>query len=137
MTKIIKLCIALVVIGGLSYLAYFVPLGKKTFFEHMIGISETDEAKDLEKELGNKVKETATEVKEQVKDSASSLSKAAGKIVSNIGEEKGDETAQKETVHSKEAKQSLADLVDVKNEPSEEDRQALNQLVKQKNAKSE
>jgi hypothetical protein len=62
MFKLFKLVIVLMVVGGLAYVTFFVPLGEATLYQHLVGISRTDEAR----ELGNAIEQKAEGVKEEV-----------------------------------------------------------------------
>lgn len=54
MFKLIKFLVVMALLAALALFAFLVPLGKMTLWEHLVGISETDEAKDLGSELENK-----------------------------------------------------------------------------------
>jgi hypothetical protein len=134
MKTLIKLLVALVVVAGIAYFTFFIPLGSKTLYRHLVGISKTDEAKALEVELEKKVKTTAKNVSKELKTRASELAEVKDKIVSGIDESDEQEPAAKDMEHSKEDRKALKDLVEEKDQPSERDRQALNRLVKKKNS---
>ena len=134
MKTLIKLLVALVVVAGVAYFAFFVPLGHKTLWGHMVGISKTQEAKTLEKELEKKVKKTAKGVTAELKSKAGDLAEVKDKIAAELDEAKKDDEDSDDEKHSEPDKQALKELVQNKTEPSESDRQALNKLVKQKNS---
>lgn len=54
MPGFIKTLVVLAVLAALAYFVFFVPLGDKTFFRHVVGISKTDEAEELKEELSRK-----------------------------------------------------------------------------------
>jgi hypothetical protein len=62
MFRLLKLLIVLACLAALAYFAFFVPLGDRTLYQHIVGISETDEAQELKDELAKK----AQGVKEDV-----------------------------------------------------------------------
>jgi len=103
MFKLIKLLLVVVGLAGLAYLAFFVPLGDYTLYEHLVGISETDEAQALGDEITKKAEDLKSDVAE--------------KVPAVIGDdEKGP-----------------APSNDPLSEISDEDRAALSELLKQKN----
>jgi len=54
MFRLLKWLIVLACLAGLAYFAFFVPLGERTLYRHIVGISETDEARELKEELSKK-----------------------------------------------------------------------------------
>jgi hypothetical protein len=63
MFGILKWILLLIGLAALAYFAFFVPLGDRTLYRHLVGISETDEAQELKDELSKKaqgVKEDVT-----------------------------------------------------------------------------
>ncbi len=117
MFKLIKFAIAIVVLAGIAYLAFFIPLGDKTFYEHLVGISKTREAKKLGNELEKQVDHTKTEISRTIKKQASKLSKAKIKNSASNAIDK------------------VKNLKDIQlTEHSEKDRSALNDLLKKKAA---
>jgi hypothetical protein len=62
MLGIIKWLIVLACVAALAYFAFFVPLGERTLYRHLVGIAKTDEAQELKDELSKK----AQGVKEDV-----------------------------------------------------------------------
>ena len=103
MFKMIKVILVLIGLGGLAYFAFFVPLGEHTLYEHLVGISETDQAQ----QLGDEIEKKAQDISEDVAESVPAL----------IGED-DDEPAEPGTPLS---------------QISDEDRTALSELLKQKN----
>jgi hypothetical protein len=103
MFKLIKLALLLVGLLGLAYLAFFVPLGEETLYEHLVGISETDEAAKLGDELEKKAKDISDDVVETVPEI--------------IGKDAADDEKK----------------ADPLSQISDEDRAALSELLKQKN----
>jgi DNA polymerase II large subunit len=128
MKTIAKLLVAVAAIAGLSYFSFVVPLGDKTFYEHVVGISETHEARRLEEELEKKVHKTADGVSKEIEHRAGELVEARDRIVKDAKEKvlAGGETGAKDIA-----------VKDVADQPSEADRQALNQLLRKKNAKTD
>ena len=45
--RTIELGWSLIILGCLAYVFFTVPLGKRTMFEHLVRIAETDEAQEL------------------------------------------------------------------------------------------
>ncbi len=133
MTKLIKLAVAAIVIAGIAYFAFVVSLGEKTLFEHLVGIAGTDEAKKLESELETKVKTTAQGVSKEIKQRAKELADVKDKIVSGDSDQSQVRPRQKKTDEG--TLKVLDPPTRDKKGPSEQDRQALNRLVKEKNRK--
>jgi len=103
MFKLVKLLLVLVGLAGLAYLTFFVPLGEYTLYQHLVGISETDEAQAL----GDEITKKADDLKDDV----------AQKVPELIGTgERGPDGSQ-----------------DPLSEISDEDRAALSELLKKKN----
>ncbi len=135
MFKLIKLSIALGVIAALSYFTFKVPLGKKTLYEHLVGITKTDEAQVLGSELGKKVDGATKDITREIKKHASKLtvdemSKGRDK---NGGDSVGGTSTGKAI--SKTDRESLDNLIKTKvhPEPNEQDKKALNRLLHEKN----
>jgi hypothetical protein len=103
MFRLFKWMLVLVCLAGLAYVAFFVPLGKRTLYRHLVGIFATDEAQELKDELSKK----AQGVKDDVTSKLPSLSAPSAPAASE-GEKAGP---------------SLSD-------PSEKDRRALRELIK-------
>lgn len=122
MIKLVKFLIALVIVAALVYFAGFVKLGDMTLWEHLVGISRTDEAKGLKDEIGQK----AREIKEDVASKVPALGEddtdddKKPREGSAKGEGEGEAAADKKDASP------LSDL-------TEEDRQALIDLLKKKN----
>ncbi len=131
MIKLVKVAIAVVLSGLVVYLALTVSLGERTLYEHLLGIAETKEAKNLEKEIGKKVKNTTDGVKKELKKRASELSDVKDKIISETVKSDKDDAADKNSKHK-----ATDEHIHEKNGPSNDDREALNQLVKKKNRKT-
>ena len=68
MLKLIKFLVVMALLAAVALFAFFVPLGKMTLWEHLVGISETNEAKDLGSELENKAKGIKDEVSKRIPD---------------------------------------------------------------------
>jgi hypothetical protein len=63
MFSLLKWILLLLGLAALAYFAFFVPLGDRTLYRHLVGISATDEAQELKDELSKKaqgVKEDVT-----------------------------------------------------------------------------
>lgn len=118
MFKLIKFLIALVVVAGLVYFAYFVKLGEMTLWEHLVGISETEEAQGLKQELGEK----ASEIKEDVAKKVPAFDRDD---TSDEKDPKADAKGSPDKAGGKDAS-PLSELTD-------EDREALIELLKKKN----
>ncbi len=130
MIKVIKITIVVALVGLVVCLAMTVSLGNRTLKEHLVGISETREAKNLEREIGKKVKKTTDGVKKELKQRAFELSDVKDKIISETLKSNKDDAAEKES------KPTISgELAHGNNGPSNDDREALNQLVKKKNRK--
>jgi hypothetical protein len=103
MFKLLKLLLVLVGLAGLAYLTFFVPLGDNTLYQHLVGISETDEAQALGDEISKKAEGLKTDVAEKVPAMVT-------------GDEQKPDTSN-----------------DPLSQISDEDRAALSELLKQKN----
>ena len=68
MFKLIKFLIGMALFAAVALFAFLVPLGEMTLWEHLVGISETDEAKDLGSELENKAIGIKDEVSKHIPD---------------------------------------------------------------------
>jgi hypothetical protein len=149
MINLVKGLVCLVVVAILAYAAYFIPLEKKTLWEHMVGISKTDEAKDLGKEIEKKVDNVTDKVTDELKRGASKIADQKIKEKLGLGDESDERVDTPPTEHSKNEREALDDLVRKKMEPetpqkdriekksastgpNKEDRQALNQLLHDK-----
>ena len=66
MFKLIKLLVVMALLAAVALFAFLVPLGKMTLWEHLVGISETDEARDLGSELENKAIGIKDEVSKRI-----------------------------------------------------------------------
>ena len=62
MFRLLKWLIVLACLAGLAYFAFFVPLGERTLYRHLVGISETDEAQELKDELSKKAQSVKDDV---------------------------------------------------------------------------
>jgi hypothetical protein len=63
MFGLLKWMLLLLGLAAIAYFVFFVPLGDRTMYRHLVGISETDEAQELKDELSKKaqgVKEDVT-----------------------------------------------------------------------------
>ncbi|MBW2276443.1 MAG: hypothetical protein JRF63_03060 [Deltaproteobacteria bacterium] len=103
MFKLIKLLLVVVGLAGLAYLTFFVPLGDYTLYQHLVGISETEEAQVLGDEISKKAEDLKSDVAEKVP-----------------------------AVIDDQAKQPAA-ANDPLSEITDEDRAALSELLKKKN----
>jgi hypothetical protein len=126
MGSLIKSCITLAIIAGIAYLVFFVSFGDKTLYQHMVGISETREAKTLGNEVEKKYKKTkkkvTREIKDQIKDLAADEKKSSSSASLTGAQDKSgaDDTAEENAEKDEQA------------EHSDNDRQALKRLFKQK-----
>lgn len=126
MVGLFKSLFTLAVIAGILYLVFFVTFGDKTLYQHMVGISETREAKTLGHEVEKKFRKTKKEVrrelKNQLKEFTADDDRPAGKAASRSEPDpvEHDGPSGKHAETEKEA------------EHSNEDRQALKQLFTQK-----
>jgi hypothetical protein len=103
MFRLLKWMIVLVCLAGLAYFAFFVPLGERTLYQHLAGISATDEAQELKEELSKKAKGVKDDVTSKLPSLSAPIAPAAP-----AGEKAGS---------------PLSD-------PSEKDRRALRELIK-------
>ena len=90
-------------LAKLAYFAFYVPLGKRTLYQHLVGISATDEAQELKDELSKK----AQGVKNDVTSKLPSLSPPPAPVAPE-GEKAGSPLSN----------------------PSEKDRRELRELIK-------
>ena len=103
MFKLLKVVLVLAGLAGLAYLAFFVPLGEHSLYQHLVGISQTDEAQQLGDEIEKKAEDLKTDV--------------AQKVPAIIGQDE----------------REPADGDGPLSEISDADRAALSELLKQKN----
>lgn len=66
MFKLLKVALVLAGLAGLAYLAFFVPLGEHTLYQHLVGISQTEEAQQLGDEIERKADDLKADVAEKV-----------------------------------------------------------------------
>ena len=115
-------------IAVVAYLFLILPLGEKTLWEHLVGISKTEEAIDLKQELGKKVDGATTKLKKR----ATKL--AIQELDSQARESKvsGDGKAPKEV--SDDDRRQLTQLIQAKKQDDSvsDDRAALGKLIHQK-----
>ena len=64
--RTIGLVWSLVVLGCVAYVFFFVPLGKRTLFEHVFRIAQTDEAKELGDEAVEAGERLTTDLEERI-----------------------------------------------------------------------
>jgi len=114
MFKLIKILIVLAAVAGLAYFAVFVKLGELTLWEHVVGISRTDEARGLKTELESKATEIKRDVVEQVP-----------VLRGDEGDRRGDADGE----HAAAA----GDRTEHLSELTDEDRAALIRLLREKN----
>ncbi|MCP4602221.1 MAG: hypothetical protein GY847_17175 [Proteobacteria bacterium] len=132
MVKLIKSVIVLVVIVGIGYFIFVVPLGTKTLYRHVVGISETEEAKELKIEIEKKVKETAKEISAELKQRTSDLSEAKKEPVPDAAKEVKSEAVE----HSKKDREALDSLLENKDRQDGADRHAVKQPLPEKDSKT-
>lgn len=124
MFTLIKAGIALVVGGAVAYVTFFVPLGEKTLYQHLAGISATPEAQ----ELGDEVRKKIDDAAEQIKTGAVN---ASLEVAADPPE--GAREAAAEAV-SEDDRQELREVIRAAAQPTEEDRARLSELISQKAA---
>jgi hypothetical protein len=83
MLSFFKWLLVLLCLAALAYFAFFVPLGERTLYRHLVGISETEEAQELKDELSKKAQDVKDDVAEKIpsigaKDDARGSGDAAG-----------------------------------------------------------
>jgi hypothetical protein len=126
MVGLVKSCITLAIIAGIAYLVFFVSFGEKTLYQHMVGITETKEAKTLGNEVEKKYKKTKKKVTREVKDQINEMTSDEKKSSS-----KDSSRGSRDTRQIDDKSGANADK-DKQAEHSENDRQALERLFKQK-----
>ena len=62
----VKVVVGGVVSAGMLYTLFFVPLGRRTLFEHLSRIAATDEARELGEGVETTADELTTDVRERV-----------------------------------------------------------------------
>ena len=138
MSKLVNFILVIVALAALGYVAFCVPLGEKTFYEHMVGISKTDEAKKLEGEIEKKVKNAADDLTDKLKKQAADLAEAKREALLKGDDKKEDGDSEKvEAEHSNEDKKDLGELIHQAAEPDAADKQALDKLIKDKSSKTD
>lgn len=115
MWKVAKFGILVAAVAAVGYLSFFVKFGKMTIYQHMVGITRTQEAKELGDEIGKKVDSTVHGVSSEIGEQTSRLAGAVKGVDLRKDPIKGEES---KTV--------------VKREPSQEDREALKKLIRKK-----
>ena len=119
----------------MAYFTFFVPLGEKTLYQHMVGISETSEAKKLGSELEKKAEDVADEVIERVPE-LKGESRSKGKNKDNAAEKKHTNSIKKGSDQDSEQSKTHKHQLKVKkplSEPSDNDKKALDNLLRKKN----
>jgi hypothetical protein len=66
MFGLLKWILLLVGLAALAYFVFFVPLGDRTMYRHLVGISETDEAQELKDELSKKAEDVKEDVSSKI-----------------------------------------------------------------------
>ena len=66
MFRLLKVLLLLAGLAGLAFVVFFVQLGDKTLYQHLVGISRTEEARVLGGEIEKKAEAVAGEVKHKV-----------------------------------------------------------------------
>ncbi|MBN2804204.1 MAG: hypothetical protein JXR91_14005 [Deltaproteobacteria bacterium] len=128
MIRLIKFIISFTFFAIFVYFAFFVPLGSKTLYQHVLNISKTDEAKELTDGIASKAEAVKNEVVKNAP-AVQSGSVAAGKELLN--------TQVKKEESSKNEKPEVAKNRDTQNEQkdsiiSHKDKTALDSLLKSK-----
>jgi hypothetical protein len=128
MIRLIKFIISFTFFAIFVYFAFFVPLGSKTLYQHVLNISKTDEAKELTDGIASKAEAVKNEVVKNAP-AVQSGSVAAGKELLNT-QVKKEESLKKE-------KPEVAKNRDMQNEQkksmiSHKDKTALDSLLKSK-----
>jgi len=62
MFRLFKWILVLACLAALAYVAFYVPLGDRTLYQHLVGISKTDEAKALKEGVSEKVRDVKDDV---------------------------------------------------------------------------
>lgn len=132
MFKLIKGVLFLAFILGLSYFTFMVPLGDKTLYHHLQGISKTPEAKTLGDELGKKAKKTKATMRRDLGKTISTF--MDNEDSSKSGIKPVDDTTNKDLSdeHSDRDRSALKSILKEKAQLSEKDKKALRQLLAQK-----
>lgn len=123
-SKFVNCILGLLTLGLLAYFIFFVSLGKKTLYQHIVGISKTEEAKVLGNELGKKVEHTTKSI-------AHAFREKVPKIVGAVSRPDSKDGGVEE--HSKEDRKALERLIRGKSETPTQDREALKELIHKKN----
>jgi hypothetical protein len=64
----VKFFWSLLVLASLTWFVFFVPLGERTLFQHVMRISQTDEARDLGREVHEAGRRVGEEVQRTVEE---------------------------------------------------------------------
>jgi hypothetical protein len=126
MVSLVKSCITLAIIAAIAYLVFFVSFGDKTLYRHMVGISQTKEAKNLGNEVEKKYKKTKKTVTREIKGQITEMTSDENKSSSKASSGKARNTNQADDKTGENAEK------DDQAEHSATDRQALERLFKQK-----
>ncbi len=129
MFKLIKFALFLATVLIAGYFILGVTLGNKTLFEHLSGISKTDEAETLKSEIGKKIDGATHDLKEKAATMA--FEELEEKARQEIGEEAEPSPAEPAAAD----RRGLDTLISRQNRAAEgEDRDALDQLIREKSA---
>ena len=139
MIKIVKFAITLTALASALYFVFFVPLGSKTFYEHIKGISKTNEARRFQYELKNKVKETAKDLSYEIhsrsrrfSDDDKDLAKKTTQKDESAIEEPNPSDLRVPSAVGEEGRQAVLQIIREKTLPTRQDRDSLKQLVRKK-----
>jgi hypothetical protein len=124
MFSFFKFCFLFAAILIVGWFMLGIHLGDKTLYEHLSGISKTEEAQDLKNEIGKKVDDAASDLK----DKASSL--AEDRLKEEIEKKLKDKEA-KDRARRTEDRGSLDKLIREKSRENDkaEDRAGLTRLI--------
>ena len=137
MIKIVKFLVTLIALASACYFAFFVPLGSKTFYEHLKGISKTEEAQKFQDEITNKVKETARVLSNEFQSKSRRFS-ATDKDSSKTTARKSPDAEPKKSAakpispRGEGDRQAALNVIREKSLPSADDQASLKQLVREK-----
>lgn len=133
MIRIFKFAITLTALATACYFAFFVPLGSKTFYEHLKGISKTEEAQKFQHELKSKVKETTRDLSNEFQLRSrrfSATDKDLPKKDTRKSRDPESASSPPNNGIAENDKQAVLKIIRENALPSDEDRASLRQLVR-------
>lgn len=132
MLKLVKFLVGTVFFASFGYVAFFVPLGEQTLYQHLRNISATNEARALKDGIREKAQRVTSDVVDHVPELKEVDEKvnAVREVISPDAEQKHSQEGSSSQQNDRESavRKGAVHTVQV----SEEDRSALDKLLKSK-----